>query len=76
MSSRRSRGHWFGARPGLVESRRVAAARLRARVADGKSLIMPDRPGNNRLDTLRNDRRGAGEVGFMFMIPASTTSTG
>lgn len=37
--------------------------------ADGKSLIMPDRPGNNRLDTLRNLAEGSGEVGFMFMIP-------
>ena len=37
--------------------------------ADGKGLIMPDRPGNNRLDTLRNIAEGSGEVGFMFMIP-------
>jgi PPOX class probable FMN-dependent enzyme len=36
---------------------------------DGKSMIMPDRPGNNRLDTLRNIAEGTGEVGFMFMIP-------
>lgn len=36
---------------------------------DGRSLIMPDRPGNNRLDTLRNVAEGSGEVGFMFMIP-------
>lgn len=36
---------------------------------DGRSLIMPDRPGNNRLDTLRNIAEGSGEVGFMFMIP-------
>ena len=36
---------------------------------DGKSLIMPDRPGNNRLDTLKNIAGGSGEVGFMFMIP-------
>jgi len=36
---------------------------------DGKSLTMPDRPGNNRLDTLRNIAEGSGEVGFMFMIP-------
>jgi uncharacterized protein len=40
------------------------------RVADdGKCLIMPDRPGNNRLDTLKNIAEGSGEVGFMFMIP-------
>ena len=36
---------------------------------DGKSLIMPDRPGNNRLDSLRNITEGSGEVGLMFMIP-------
>ena len=36
---------------------------------DGRSLIMPDRPGNNRLDTLRNIAEGSGEVGLMFMIP-------
>lgn len=36
---------------------------------DGKSLVMPDRPGNNRLDSLRNITGGSGEVGLMFMIP-------
>lgn len=36
---------------------------------DGKSLTMPDRPGNNRLDSLRNIAEGSGEVGLMFMIP-------
>ena len=36
---------------------------------DGLSLLMPDRPGNNRLDTLKNIASGAGEVGLMFMIP-------
>ena len=36
---------------------------------DGKSLVMPDRPGNNRLDSLRNITEGAGEAGLMFMIP-------
>lgn len=36
---------------------------------DGKSLLMPDRPGNNRLDSLRNVAEGSGEVGLMFMIP-------
>jgi len=36
---------------------------------DGKSVLMPDRPGNNRLDTLRNIAEGSGEVGMMFMIP-------
>jgi PPOX class probable FMN-dependent enzyme len=39
------------------------------RVADEKTLLMPDRPGNNRLDTLRNLLAGPGRVGLMFMIP-------
>jgi predicted pyridoxine 5'-phosphate oxidase superfamily flavin-nucleotide-binding protein len=29
---------------------------------------MPDRPGNNRLDTLKNIA-ASGEIGLMFMIP-------
>ena len=36
---------------------------------DGMSVLMPDRPGNNRLDTLKNIAAGSGEVGLMFMIP-------
>ncbi|OHB31786.1 MAG: hypothetical protein A2790_02960 [Phenylobacterium sp. RIFCSPHIGHO2_01_FULL_69_31] len=36
---------------------------------DGRHLLLPDRPGNNRLDSLRNIAEGAGEVGLMFMIP-------
>jgi len=36
---------------------------------DGLSVLMPDRPGNNRLDTLKNIAKGSGEVGLMFMIP-------
>ena len=36
---------------------------------DGRSLLMPDRPGNNRLDTLKNVVSGNGRVGLMFMIP-------
>ena len=36
---------------------------------DGKTLFLPDRPGNNRLDTLRNLLAGTGRVGMMFMIP-------
>ena len=36
---------------------------------DGRTLLMPDRPGNNRLDSLRNIAEGSGEVGLMFMIP-------
>lgn len=36
---------------------------------DGKTLTLPDRPGNNRLDSLRNIAESSGEVGLMFMIP-------
>ncbi|HEY0435673.1 MAG TPA: MSMEG_1061 family FMN-dependent PPOX-type flavoprotein [Phenylobacterium sp.] len=35
---------------------------------DGLSLLMPDRPGNNRLDTLNNIAE-RGRVALMFMIP-------
>lgn len=37
-------------------------------VADDRTLLMPDRPGNNRLDSLMNilDRPG---VGLLFVIP-------
>lgn len=34
----------------------------------GKTLFLPDRPGNNRLDTLKNIAQ-SGEVALMFMIP-------
>ena len=36
---------------------------------DGKSVFMPDRPGNNRLDTLPNITEGDGVIGMIFMIP-------
>lgn len=36
---------------------------------DGTTLFLPDRPGNNRLDTLRNLLSGSGRIGMMFMIP-------
>jgi PPOX class probable FMN-dependent enzyme len=36
---------------------------------DGRSVLLPDRPGNNRLDSLKNIAGGSGEVGLMFMIP-------
>ncbi|WP_333586452.1 MSMEG_1061 family FMN-dependent PPOX-type flavoprotein [Phenylobacterium sp.] len=36
---------------------------------DGRRLFLPDRPGNNRLDTLRNILGGSGRIGMMFMIP-------
>jgi PPOX class probable FMN-dependent enzyme len=34
-----------------------------------RRLLMPDRPGNNRLDSFRNLLSGAGEVGLLFFIP-------
>jgi len=39
------------------------------RILDPKRLLMPDRPGNNLLDSLRNILSGTGEVGMLFMIP-------
>ena len=38
------------------------------RVLDDRTLAIPDRPGNNRLDTLSNLLAGA-EVGLLFMVP-------
>ncbi|MFT8243370.1 pyridoxamine 5'-phosphate oxidase family protein [Roseomonas sp. BN140053] len=45
-----------GDRPGFV------------RVADARTLLLPDRRGNNRVDSLRNIVRD-GRVGLMFLIP-------
>lgn len=39
------------------------------RVADAKTLQMPDRPGNNRLDSFRNILGGTGEVSLIFFVP-------
>jgi PPOX class probable FMN-dependent enzyme len=36
---------------------------------DGRTLYLPDRPGNNRLDTIRNVLGGPGRIGLMFLIP-------
>jgi hypothetical protein len=38
------------------------------RVRDEKTLVMPDRRGNNRLDSLRNILRDP-QVGLLFLIP-------
>jgi len=38
------------------------------RVADAHTLLIPDSPGNNRLDTLTNIV-ATGSVGLLFMIP-------
>ena len=40
------------------------------RVADEKTLMIPDRRGNNRIDSLRNVVRDP-RVGLMFLIPGS-----
>jgi PPOX class probable FMN-dependent enzyme len=36
---------------------------------DDQTLLMPDRNGNNRLDSMRNLLGGSGQIGMMFMIP-------
>ena len=38
------------------------------KVPDERTLLIPDAPGNNRLDTLENIV-GSGKVGLLFMIP-------
>lgn len=38
-------------------------------VEDDRTIMLPDRPGNNRLDVLRNIVTGSGQVGFLFVIP-------
>ncbi len=38
------------------------------KVLDEKTLVLPDRPGNNRLDSLRNILSHP-EVGMLFLIP-------
>jgi PPOX class probable FMN-dependent enzyme len=34
-----------------------------------RTLYLPDRPGNNRLDIIRSLLSGPGRIGMMFMIP-------
>jgi len=43
------------------------------RVQDPRTLLMPDRRGNNRIDSLRNIVRDP-RVALMFMIPGSGTT--
>ena len=50
-----------GDRPGFV------------RVADPRTLILPDRRGNNRIDSLRNVIRDP-RVALLFLIPGSGTT--
>lgn len=43
------------------------------RIADDRTLLLPDWRGNNRMDSLRNIVRD-GRVSLMFLIPGSTTA--
>jgi PPOX class probable FMN-dependent enzyme len=43
------------------------------RIADARTLILPDRRGNNRIDSLRNVVRDP-RVALMFLIPGSGTT--
>ncbi|WP_163267063.1 pyridoxamine 5'-phosphate oxidase family protein [Chelativorans alearense] len=43
------------------------------RIHDPRTLMMPDRRGNNRIDSLRNIVRD-GRVGLLFLVPGSGTT--
>jgi PPOX class probable FMN-dependent enzyme len=43
------------------------------RIEDDRTLLMPDRHGNNRADSLKNIIRD-GRVGLLFLIPGSGTT--
>ena len=43
------------------------------RIEDERTLLMPDRRGNNRVDSLRNIVRD-GRAGLLFLIPGSGTT--
>ena len=43
------------------------------RIADDRTLLIPDRRGNNRVDSLRNIVRD-GRVALLFLIPGSGTT--
>lgn len=43
------------------------------RIADERTVLMPDRRGNNRCDSLRNIVRDS-RVGLLFLIPGSGTT--
>lgn len=43
------------------------------RIADERTLLMPDRHGNNRADSLKNIVRD-GRVGLLFLVPGSGTT--
>lgn len=46
----------------------AGAAKLIEVVDDGRTLLLPDRRGNNRIDTLRNLAADP-EIGLLFLIP-------
>src|SRR3954469_1690307 len=43
------------------------------RIVDERTLMMPDRPGNNRTDSLKNIIRDP-RVGLLFLVPGSGTT--
>jgi PPOX class probable FMN-dependent enzyme len=43
------------------------------RIVDEKTVMLPDRHGNNRMDSLRNIIRD-GRVALLFLVPGSTTA--
>lgn len=43
------------------------------KIKDDKTIIIPDRRGNNRIDTLRNIVRD-GRIGMLFLIPGAGTT--
>ncbi len=45
------------------------------RIHDDKTLMLPDRRGNNRVDSLRNIVRNP-QVGLLFLIRVSATRSG
>src|SRR5215471_12495498 len=54
--------------PGAVDASPRGGAPGFVKVADAHTLLIPDAPGNNRLDSFRNIVE-AGGVGLLFMIP-------
>ena len=58
---------------GLDCSPRGDAPGRLVRIADDKTLLLPDRRGNNRADSLRNIIRDP-RVGLLFLIPGSRSA--
>ena len=49
--------------------RAAAIPALSARVTGPNTLVMPDRSGNNRIDSFRNIVEGSGFVHLVFFVP-------